>query len=343
MKSGTYVYLSWVPWSFIDGQQALFINPENRQPDLPFVCNTSEPCPNANPLLGPSLASVSTSGPASVFIAAMPGMQNLTVQTPGTLSWLGSPNSTILNPDGAGCVTTFNGSLADPLKCQSTLGKNVTIMPSMFFKEATLLRCDLVNASYRATFNYTSGYQHIEVTRSSTHNSTVLNGTSFIRGPDAYYTARENLSRANCSTFLDSPVSVGKGGDLTPCEFNLDAVRKLSYEGIMGAFNELLIGSISNLGYESPKITSTSAMRTILGQTKELAFLRSWSPALQSGVARYLESQDLQSWLFNNPHRWAYPGLSNPRLPTVRGNLKTTLEQLFQNVTISVLAEPYFQ
>ncbi|MDI1487031.1 MAG: hypothetical protein OHK93_006294 [Ramalina farinacea] len=64
-------------------------------------------------------------------------------------------------------------------------------------------------------------------------------------------------------------------------------------------------------------------MRTILATTKELAFLGKWRPDDGNG--------------------WAYPGLVNPSPSDTNADLKSTLERLFQNYTISLLAEPLFQ
>lgn len=109
-------------------------------------------------------------------------------------------------------------------------------------------------------------------------------------------------------------------------------MRLVSYQGLMTAFSQLMMGDIKNHDDDEVK-RNTTIMKTILGETTELLFLRDW----------YMDSQeDLQS-LISHMSGEAYSGLLNLKLPHIRGDLKSTLEQAFQNFTISLLAEPYFQ
>lgn len=98
----------------------------------------------------------------------------------------------------------------------------------------------------------------------------------------------------------------------------------------MAAFNELVQGIVVHRNEEFD--VNTTVARTILGQTEELSFLRSLKPI----------PDDLQSNIRNSslPN---YQGLFNPNLPKSRGKLKSAMEDLFKNFTISLLAEPYLQ
>lgn len=110
------------------------------------------------------------------------------------------------------------------------------------------------------------------------------------------------------------------------CIVDLSALRLLSYQGIMAAFNQLIIGSSTLRERRGSLEANTSVMDTVLAETEELAFLWDWKPH---------NFQPL------SPE--AYQGLSGERVLGTRGALKSTLEELFQNLTISLLAEPYFQ
>jgi hypothetical protein len=77
-------------------------------------------------------------------------------------------------------------------------------------------------------------------------------------------------------------------------------------------------------------------MRTVLGNTEELTSLRDWVPDTD------FDPDVLQTFISGSTG-WAYPGLANTMPPDSLGDLKSTLEQLFQNYTISLLTEPYLQ
>jgi hypothetical protein len=120
------------------------------------------------------------------------------------------------------------------------------------------------------------------------------------------------------------------------CALHTEAVRLVSYQGIMAAFNEMFIGSItSTSGYDFN--FNTTVASTILAQTTELAFLRGIT--LAGDVYT-----DLRTFLLEmNSSAPGYQGLVNPHLPNSRGQLKVALEEIFQNYTVSLLAEPYLQ
>ena len=71
--AGSYAALSWVPWSPSDVRiYGINLTGSDIDRDLPFIFNTSR---NSSSI-GPPPASLSTDGPASLFIAIMPETQN---------------------------------------------------------------------------------------------------------------------------------------------------------------------------------------------------------------------------------------------------------------------------
>ncbi|KAF4626926.1 hypothetical protein G7Y89_g11231 [Cudoniella acicularis] len=316
--TGSYAFLSWVPWSYADSWvYYLNLTASGIDRDLPFFLNVF----GGSSCAGPPPSSVSTGGPASLFIAVLPESQNLTVYTLTTTAFQYS------GPGGASCPLQTVQNLTSPIS--GCAPETTTFTPALVYENATLLRCDLVNTSYSVEFSYSSGVQDIRVSPNMTGNSPIVNASEYFIGPSP--PGLSNISEpANCSSFLANPNPDYIG---TPCIFDIDAMRLLSYQGIMAAFNQLVLGTIQH--QDTSIGTNTTIMKTTLAQTEELAFIRDWNPS---------DSQyaDLQTTLSSSAG-WAYPGLANSKLPDTRGDLKLTLEQLFQNFTISLLTEPYFQ
>lgn len=309
-----YAFLSWVPWS--DGEEILNGLPDDDslgQPDfqpannnLPFLFNYTSDAP----VVGPQTAFLPTNGSASFFIATFPEVMDFNeVLYPGT---------------GPGCEIQMMHEITDP-------GTNCSgVTAAQYYVNSTLLRCDMVNTSYSVDFNYSGGAQNIHVSSNMTGNSTVINSTGYFLGPPQWDTYPDlSLLPANCSSFSTLP---GYGDPrFGPCVFDLDSIRQLSYQGIMAAFNQLVLGFIqSHDGFVDNR---TSIIRTVLETTKELTFLQSWG--------RFYDSDFLT--IISNSTGWAYPGLGNSNPSDTDFDLKSTLERLFQNFTISLLADPYLQ
>jgi hypothetical protein len=107
-----------------------------------------------------------------------------------------------------------------------------------------------------------------------TGNSPIVNASAYFIGPipPGLSTISEP---ANCTSFLSNPSY--PDDKCTPFVFDIDAGRLLSYQGIMAAFNQLVLGDIQNQGTSVD--TNTTIMRTILAQAEELAFIRDWYPS----------------------------------------------------------------
>lgn len=179
-----------------------------------------------------------------------------------------------------------------------------------------------------------------------TGKSTIMNSTGTFVGPQAEPHPNGLASNphlplpANCSTFFPYHGSQTNPIEVEPCVFDLDGIRQLSYQGIMAAFNRLVLGSIQT--QDDYVDMNTSVVSTILATTKEFTFLRNWSPSHANLGDSGLVTGDLQTAISNNTE-WLYPGLVNSNPSDTNADLKSTLERLFQNLTISLLAEPYLQ
>lgn len=330
--SGSLGYLSWVPWSSAELSLWRMSDAIESAKDLPFVPslywhNLEDPS-----LRGPPTSQIAGDGPASLWFVAIPhgpdvrfpvGIGLIPSETPDVFEWRHDNRTMAFRFSTIDDLTDSFDSLVS--------GVNETLSVATIFADATLLRCDLLNSSYTVGFNFTNGVQTVNIESNTTGDSPVLYGSDIFTGA-VFHGAGHS---GNCSPFL-AGMTESYDND---CTFNLEALRLLAYQSISAAFNELLLGAIRD---EIPDgvMTTTDIMKTLLAQTSELAFLRDWSvldvfdetgssPSFQAEVA---ESQ-----------AWAYQGISTSRLPPARMDLKSTLEELFQNLTVSLLAEPYFQ
>ena len=325
-KGGQYVFLSWAPWPanvpILKGTSQIPENSSNR--NLPFLLGHE---------LGPSAHTLSTDGPASFYIAVLPQMLNITLvgDDPPAVQWT-SPISTY-TPQ---CQYETTQNLSKPLSRECNF-KNISYTPATYFKDSTLLECNLVNRSYSAVFDYTNSIQDIRVTFDTSSDSATINTVSTVNGPNS--TPSQSEPR-NCSTLSatifndnDEPVTT----DDIACVFDPAIARLLAYQGIAESFNQFLQGSVRFPTVEALS-TDTSIMNTILAQTNELAFIRDWLPSHYDSA--YV-NQELHTVVQNQPAAWAFPGLANSLPSRNSGDLKSTIEQLFQSFAISLLAEPY--
>ncbi|KAK5679710.1 hypothetical protein LTS10_007658 [Elasticomyces elasticus] len=324
------VYRSWVPWSLYHAQSAyglLNASETAMEPFLnrPYIFNNRTHEVEESFQSGPPPGDVALYGDSTSWIAVLPNMQNV------GFSWTyPTKQKEFYWNNGPICKYAMIADLESPYtgKCDDL---NVTFVPAEAFQDATLLRCDLLNTSYSIKFNYTNGVQDVQVSTDTTRNSPLMKGSDFFLGPklDGDGTI---LRESACTTFhqeLDN-------GMEAPCNFSLDSLRLLSYQSISEAFNQFVVGAIGTDRMDGVA-TYTTIMKTVLAQTTELAFLR--------GLYTLNEEfrPPLQNLITNNSEGWwEYPGLASSKLPGAGGDLKAALGGLFQNLTISLLSEPYF-
>jgi hypothetical protein len=203
--------------------------------------------------------------------------------------------------------------------------------PQDWWTNATLLRCDLMNASYSTSFLYTNGSQQVSVSTDESSTSDPI-------------TPRECFISPNATDFSSGGLQCSTNNT---CLFTTAASRLLSYHGIAYAFNQLLLGSITMGGYrindytsftssKTPGVTYNSRIATtVLMDTEDLAFVTEFNGINEtfSNLPMVVEGSNASE----------YRGISNKMATGTRGYLRRTLEQLFQNITISLLAEDYLQ
>ncbi|KAI9642501.1 hypothetical protein NHQ30_009306 [Ciborinia camelliae] len=174
-------------------------------------------------------------------------------------------------------------------------------------KNMTTIRCDLFNSSYVLNFQYRDGNQVIGISKANTSQDIPI------------------LADANF-TF---PAGSRDTWNVTPCEisnypapicFDPMEAQRASYMGIMDAFNVLLVGWV-NMGFQR---THTLITQTVLTDTIELQFL---------------SNEAAVHTVFGNSTNFRSGPINRPL--GSRGRLIDALEQLFENITISMLSEKY--
>lgn len=187
-----------------------------------------------------------------------------------------------------------------------------------YYGNATIVNCKLANASYTASFNWTNGIRELDVA---------------VAPPTDDIFFRDEV---DCNHFLytqDVPGSFSRQTSLGPLSmYNNTVVQTYAYQSVMDAFAQILVGSIGfGSGYGLD--ISTTVMNTPIGSVHELEFLR----ANTSNSTMSLKG------FFSTPNTSYWPGVSVPQKTNSSLRLRTALEQLFQNITLSLTSSDLLQ
>ncbi|KAI4854288.1 hypothetical protein E4T45_04020 [Aureobasidium sp. EXF-8846] len=189
-----------------------------------------------------------------------------------------------------------------------------------YYGNATIIKCQLMNATYSSSFNWTNGIRSLD--------AIVANSAEAVLYRDA----------VDCAGFLytqdiytaDNYTGPAPGNISRPLsDFNNTIVRNFAYQSVMQAFGNILKGSINYPHYPNGLVVTTNVMDTVLGATRELSLLRNNT----SDEARSLASLGPQVW----------PGVSVEMQLNNTSDLRTTLEKMFQNTTMSLISSPLLQ
>lgn len=201
------------------------------------------------------------------------------------------------------------------------------ILKAISALNSTLLKCTFTNASYTANFTFENGVQRVGINRDPSDTLiTVENiigpeAISYNTGPDAELsTALAQAKNPNCSTFNNHNMA---------CVFDYSLLRTISYQSVARSFVEILIG-----GVMPGAVSSTSqVIGTVLMDTIELRNI--------ADAKLYDITNDLQT-TFTLSNGSEYASVMGGEDKVNRGPLKTALEDLFTNITISLMSEPTF-
>ena len=194
-----------------------------------------------------------------------------------------------------------------PAACQEPLGT--------FFEPeagAVMLQCELANSKYHTTFHFENGIPNISVS------------TETIDGPPI-----QSIEYVNCSTSGPADGSC----NLTPA-----TMRTLSYQAIMDALTYLITGYVVTRGNNPSAYIQTQVISTPLAGTNELQFIN--QPLLEESNAALAKSlqQNILDWKSTRNQ-----GLVRTKSRTGPIPLAETIQQLFQNATVSMMSQAQLQ
>ncbi|KXS97850.1 hypothetical protein AC578_7656 [Pseudocercospora eumusae] len=188
-----------------------------------------------------------------------------------------------------------------------------------YFVNSTILECQLWNTSYHTDFTYVDGQQSIDITTSE-------------RGKDIPVDTLAGFYMNG-----DYPKCAGLNIDYEGCNVDRYTLQRLSFQAILDAFGRVFVGTVldgQQSKYGGTYTTATKVMSTVLLDTKELSFLRApsnWATAAETGTYTHLGSTDNMPSLYD----WTAEARQKPFL-------KHTIEELFQNITLSMLSSAHF-
>ena len=199
-----------------------------------------------------------------------------------------------------------------------------------FFDNASLFGCGFGNSSYSANISYTNGIQNIEASIARAASPIVpqacIKGPVPPNSPFSDSSLGYETADANCSTF---------NMDGEPCNFDLGLVRTVAYQSVIDAFIQLLQGSISLIGPIPIRANmSSNIIETVLIETDDLAFIQEH----KSGPTY----QDLAT-ILGSSNGTLLRGLSNAKTAGTRGSLAQAVEEMFKNLTLSLMSNQYLQ
>ena len=360
-SAATYAFLSWLPWSPVDyplninftaefktsddvihhirfnadGTKSIGQEADNPAPYLPFIYDLQGTYPISEPSnylpafyqysnlthfgpyptrMGPTTATSATDGPLSLYIAILPGARDTRLRVNDT------PEPTVIYKGlEFGWQKETNVS-RQVLPTNQTARLYSPFSANNAFENATFLQCSLYNTSYSVDYGFINGEQTVRIAN-RTDARQIVGGHSFFN------------SMRGCTTFQRE--------DTRGCGIDIGALHALSYQSILASFNMMITGSITmpasvdtdfnslQQTIDTQSLIKTSILKTPLQDTEELAFLQ------------YLLDSPNSSVIANVPK--GYEGLVSSPTASVPRSLAATLEEAFQNLTLSLIAEPEFQ
>ena len=282
VNADLYSYLAWLP------QPGWVVTHMDR--DVPFLADEK----GANPVFDSGLFPGSEFANISFYVVSMPSMFDV-----------GQKEVT----------STFN-------KLMNNTFRQNSLAPIPDWIDGTMLQCVFLNSTYRASFKFVEGVQHVDIQANATSDR--IQPIQQVLGPMSLNSDDQCLNPTNITD-----------DQKNSCYNNAEVIRRLSYQAILDAFTANLLGSVSVDGYQQMQRNS-SVLNTALVDTQELAFLKTKAAAMD------INNQTLQQIMASSPER-DMMGLSNSDNVVARLPLARAIEQMFQNVTISQMSSSLLQ
>lgn len=187
--------------------------------------------------------------------------------------------------------------------------------------DGTIAECVLFNSTYKTLFNYQDGLQTISH-NITTHETVVPQGS--LLGPNP-----SNPSKDPCKTPDTLEVDLR-----AQCYNNRETLQSLAFIGLLDAVGNILKGSVSVDGLQQMN-RSSDVLSTNLLNIEDLAFLK-------KAAAVQLGNNTLQAQVLDSNEQLSI-GLVNNDGAVSTTPLHTAMEEMFQRVTISLMASSALQ
>lgn len=177
---------------------------------------------------------------------------------------------------------------------------------------STFLHCELFNSTYTVNFRYTNGIQDVGVRVHSVQTSQSLTTAYEVIGS---VWDPESKSMVGCSP------------EVSDCYLNPHLFQKLAYQSLMDEFSSYVKGSI----WQAPP--DTRILGTVLDSTSDMALL-------ERGLMKISAmDENLQSFVSTQKDpRVAGTAGEPPASSRSHMDIKTAMKELFQNITVSMMA-----
>ena len=235
------------------------------------------------------------------------------------------------NPDVFLYVVAMPSVLqASANKVYNTLGCRYGTAPPPWI-DGAMLQCQAYTSRYRVSFVYGNGDPVINIDVSYLLTEPPIRPVMAILGPHPDHV---EISGCDFANVLDAQRS-------KECYNAPGVLRTLSSQAVMDAFARNLVGSIY-VGPIQSLMRNSSIMNTALLNTKELAFLQDPQIGGEYGGQFGRGSRTLQDAILTSKTT-RDKGMLNTQSHSERQPLREALEQMFQNVVVSLMSSAALQ
>ena len=200
---------------------------------------------------------------------------------------------------------------------------------------STVLRCDMHNATYQTNFSFVDGVQKVDISNVTDVTDTPMDTLGMVL---AYFDS-VNQTIVNSNPHACPP---SNSSTEDTCLYNPLVMSTISYQAIMHAFTKLVAGTISLGDMQDLDVLVTSTTRlssTVLAEAPELAFLQNMKSQKQDEGTPPPVQQEAVTW-----QQQPFAGLVNSAAAASSTlPFQQALEQVFQNITLSLMSAPDLQ
>lgn len=222
-------------------------------------------------------------------------------------------------------VSTNDADLKFFLTAMPILAQQIVVSgPATTIVNFTAIECRLVNSTYRTTFKINDGLQSIETKLSIRDDGATLKSIN-----KAYET---NTTGTVVPKYICPPAN-------RICWFHPKFFQTLSYQAVMDAFTKQLSGQIS-YNFAGQFDSTTNVGDTVLMQTPDLENLGPDKTAYDTIYAGAFQDVLNTASAFQ---RDTFRGLTRTYGSKLMLDLPVAIEELFKNVTVSLMTSPELQ